>query len=299
MPIVDRLRKVVELHGGNATGVMTIEQGVKRLESLDFGGSSGVITDGMYKHHEFTGSESIFGASDILYIGKSAFFWATLASGVSAFTLSLPSCEAIGAEAFLHCTAFSEVEAPNCTYIGQNAFQGASNLETVSFPEVLVIDEYAFTACNSLTSLSFPKAEYIGREAFEGTGFLGDASTCLFPKCKIIGSKAFADCRSLSAICFSKVDYVGVSAFAQCIKLAQVTFTDNVGFIDESAFTSCLSLFSLTLGGSSVCKLVSPSVFYNTSIFSGSGRIYVPSSLVSVYKTAPHWSAFYSRFIGF
>lgn len=298
MPIVDRLRKVVELHGGNTTGVMTIEQGIKRLESLDFGGSGGVITDEMYKNHEFTGSEPIFGASDILYIGKSAFFWATLASGVSAFTLSLPSCEAIGAEAFLHCAAFSEVEAPNCTYIGQNAFQGASNLETVSFPEVLVIDENAFANC-PLTSLSFPKAEYIGTYAFAGTKVLGDASTSLFPKCKIIGSKAFFQCPSLSAMSFSKVDYVGVSAFAQCIKLAQVTFMDGVTFIDNSAFASCPLLSSLKLGGSSVCKLAGPSVFEGTHFWSGSGYFYVPSSLLTDYKTAPHWSAFSTRFSGF
>ena len=291
MPIVDRLRKVVELHGGNATGVMTIEQGVKRLESLDFGDGSGAITDELYKNHEFTGSESIFSASDILYVGNNAFAYATLASGVSALTLNLPGCEAIGVEAFKRCSAFSKVTAEDCKYIGESAFWNC-NVQTVSFPEAVIIGKEAFFNCLNIVSLAFPKVEYIADRAFDNCkSFLG-SSSCLFPKLSMIGSQAFFHCDNMSMLILSSVNYISPYAVGMCSNLTVVNFLGDVRYIDDNAFAGNPKLSSVFFFGNSVVCRLGKSIFQQTPIASGSGFIYVPPRLFNEYVTSPDWAPY-------
>ena len=52
------------------------------------------------------------------------------------------------------------------------------------------------------------------------------------------------------------------------------------------------SLLSITIGYSGICSLNNISAFEYTQITSSTGDIYVPASLVNVYKSAKNWSYF-------
>ena len=92
-----------------------------------------------------------------------------------------------------------------------------------------------------------------------------------FPACTSIGDNAFCSCSSLTTANFPVCTY-----------------------IDYYAFRYCNSLTNLTLETSTVCSLVHSNAFTEMPINSGTGYIYVPSSLVASYKTATNWT-YYSN----
>ena len=69
--------------------------------------------------------------------------------------------------------------------------------------------------------------------------------------------------------------------------------------IGSYAFRNCNKLTSIYLLASSVCTLYNSSVFYIAGITSTQGSIFVPSSLVTSYKTATNWTYFSNRIFGY
>ena len=152
------------------------------------------------------------------------------------------------------------------TKIGKYAFCQCVNLSKVDCPNVSEIYDYAFYSCTSLTSVSFPVATNI-REY------------------------AFVYCSSLTSVSFPVATNIGREAFYGCTSLTSVSFpvATNIG---REAFAYCSSLTTVILAGSSVCSMSHSNVFTSTPIASGTGYIYVPSSLVASYQAATNWSYF-------
>ena len=171
--------------------------------------------------------------------------------------------------AFNHCTSLTQVSLPACISIGKMVFDTCISLTQISLPVCLYIGDYAFTDCRSLTQISLPVCSYIDDGAFTNCSSLTQVS---LPVCSHIGNYVFQICSSLSQVSLPVCSYIGYSAFVNC---------------------SLLNI--ITLGWSSVCDILESQVFNNTGITSSTGSIFVPSSLVSSYKSATYWSYFSDR----
>ena len=93
----------------------------------------------------------------------------------------------------------------------------------------------------------------------------------------------------------NRVTKVGPYAFYKCTNLVSLEFA-NVTNIDGNAFNGCSKLETLILRSSTVCTLAATSAFTSTKIASGTGYIYVPSSLLADYQSATNWSTYASGF---
>ena len=176
----------------------------------------------------------------------------------------------------------------SASFVVSSAFDGNKTIQTVNLPYATIVRNYAFRSCTSLTQVNLPMCSYISGGAFQNCISLTQIS---LPMCSYIGNNAFNFCKSLSQVSIPMCSYIGNNAFSQCFVLAQVNLP-MCSYIGSSAFRNCISLSIITIGYSSVCRLNASSTFYNTPIASGTGSIYVPTSLVDSYKSAKNWSYF-------
>lgn len=236
----------------------------------------------------------------------------------------------VASYAFWGYGALQEVSLPNVTTVYSYAFSGCTSLISVSLPKVVSINnsfesavgnkiQYAylpkctnyFPVGNSMISLTlgtsicdnitykgalkyvnFPNATTIEGECFYNARSLISAS---FPNVTSVGTNAFNQCILLSNIYLPKANYIGDSSFQSCSKLAQLSI--SASYIGNMAFFSCTNLSKLTLTYPSVCRLGNypTGIFIGTKIYSGTGSIYVPASLLASYKNDYNWSYFSSR----
>lgn len=202
----------------------------------------------------------------------------------------------VGYRAFRSCFNLSLISLPNCEYIEGPAFEMCSALQTVSMPKCSNIGYYAFYNCKSLTQVSFPECITIGRNAFLQCSSLSQVS---FPKCTSIGSVTFGYCFSLTQVSFPECTSIESVAFGYCYSLTQVSIP-KCTYIGSGAFSSCSALTSLYLNQvTTVTTLVNSDAFnYSPLSAGGNGTIYVPSSLVTAFKTATNWSYVSDRIVG-
>ena len=224
---------------------------------------------------------------------------ATFFSCPSLTTVSLPVCTIINSQIFQNCDALKTVYSPQVLKVGQSAFKNCRNLSVISLPKCSVLGNGAFyytdvykhrplsiyiPVCESygnhcfdgrnlyIEDMDFTSCTYIGDYAFiEALGYI--SSTIDFPNCSYIGSYAFHNC-ALRLITLSNISYIGDMAFA----LHQEYISMPIRYV--YIFTSSVC----TLGGSMVFSTLSNGTWRNGA------TIYVPSSLVNEYKTAPYWS---------
>lgn len=93
------------------------------------------------------------------------------------------------------------------------------------------------------------------------------------------------------------LNYLRPYCFAGCTNLIEARF-NSLTCIYNHAFEGCTQLSGLILPGNFV-KLSNVNAFKNTLIESGSGRIYVKSSLLSTYKADSVWKTFSSQLVAF
>lgn len=262
------------------------------------------------------------------YIGKSAFYacrslygtYKTVTDGHG--YLYLPRCQKIDNDAFRFVYSTNILDAPVCSYIGASAFM-STHMVAMSLPECKYIGSYAFKSCNvghtgryvfnsmgvslpvcsyigsyafqvnsDLKSVSLPKCSYVGSSAFESTPI----RYLYLPVCSYIGSNAFVhytwnDIYKSSTINYlnlPKCKYIGANAF-----FGHRDMTDLIlpvcSYIGSSAFSWCVYLSNITVGSTSVCRLLNHTFNPRPDL-----AITVPSSLVSAYKVASWWSDYYS-----
>jgi hypothetical protein len=118
-----------------------------------------------------------------------------------------------------------------------------------------------------------------------------DITEVNLPECKYIGRNAFRDCTSLSQVSLPECVTFSYYALQNC-SLSQITLP-NCKFLGNAALEGN-PLTKITLNYSSVCTL-DAMVFFRTPIASGTGSIYVPTSLVDAYKSANNWSVYASQ----
>ena len=154
----------------------------------------------------------------------------------------------------------------SASFVASSAFRGNQNIQTVNLPYATTVGNSAFQSCSSLSQVDLPMCSYIG-------------------------SYAFYRCSSLSQISLPVCSYIDDTALGACSSLSKISLP-VCSYIESYAFGACSSLNIITIGYSSVCNLPSSNIFINTQITSSTGSIYVPTSLVDAYKSAPNWSYF-------
>lgn len=128
-------------------------------------------------------------------------------------SLILPEATSIGYNAFINCTALTNVSAPEATQIWNDAFAHCYALTTLSLPLAKTIEGRAFISCGNLTSVELPAATEIGEGAFYGCKALKSVS---LPEATTIGDNAFQYCDALTSLTFgSVIESVGTDAFTE------------------------------------------------------------------------------------
>ena len=193
----------------------------------------------------------------------------TFKNCVNLHTVFLPNCTIIENSgtwggAFINCFGLSQIVAPNLTSVGNEVFEDCSSISEINLSEVTYIGSQAFFDCINLRSINIPKCLNISGYAFARCYLLSQIS---LPECNTISDNAFYFCSNLTHLELPMCSYLGYQVFYACSSLSRVT-----------------------LGYSSVVKLKSSNAFSYTSAL-----IYVPSSLVSAYKSASEWSYFSNR----
>ena len=200
----------------------------------------------------------------------------SLPSGIT----SIPYC------AFDGCLSLALTSLPDSmTSVAGYGFQDCHSLALTSLPSSMTtINVYAFARCNSLTSISCDGAiTMLGGGAFNGNATYPMALTSAsFPNMAITGT----------------ISYVfGSTTAANACQLLEFCDIGKTAGIGASAFANCYALETLVLRKTaSVCTLSATSAFTNTPLGSGGtgGTVYVPSALISSYKTATNWSTLYN-----
>lgn len=175
------------------------------------------------------------------------------------------------------------------------AFFWCSSLNSVAFENVVSIGYSAFQKCTSLTYISFPNLEYISNFAFQYTKLV----SLIGPKLKGLAG-TFSSMSTLMYVDLPLISVLGYSEFQQCSLLSVAKFS-ALSYISPHAFRLCSNLMSVyLLNESRVCQIAQSNVFLNTPIadssYTGSfGSIYVPSALLSSYKTYIGWEYYSDR----
>lgn len=227
------------------------------------------------------------------------------------------SCASISGYAFTACTKLSDINFPNVTRIETYAFSGCSSLTTISFPKLTSTGLAAFDRCSYVTTLSLPSMTTIGGYTFRSCYRLQSAS---LSKCTVIGSYAFQSCSALSQVNIPSATSIGSQAFNSCSSLTEVSFP-NCSSVYSSAFLNCTNLTQAYFGkgktfgtncfsgcsklesliiASTAVATFGTGMLTNTAISKSTylgrwGSIFVPSTLVSSYKTATGWTTFSAR----
>lgn len=209
-----------------------------------------------------------------------------------AFTKIETNAYSIGSLAFNNCSSLSILSLSECRYIGVSAFRNLPSL-TLTLPKCSCLDDSAFRigvswssrisgcvfSCSSYGSYcflgrylmedpDFTNCTYVGDQAFYGAiGMRTDYPIYDFPNCSYIGNGAFHGC-GMVRVKLSKVTHIGQMAF----------FYDDSWDVNP---TRHIYIYTST-----VCEFYDAtfSCVRSESWYTG-WDIYVPSSLVTAYKT--------------
>ena len=163
----------------------------------------------------------------------------------------------IGDYAFEYCGSLTSITIPNSvTSIGDYAFSGCSGLKSVAIPDsVTNIGDYVFYNCSSLTSVTIHNSiTSIGDYAFSGCSSL--TSITIPDSVTSIGSSAFDGCpieiATLPTLAISRIpktklktviitsgNSIDDSAFSNCSSLTSITISDSLTSIGSNAFDGC------------------------------------------------------------
>lgn len=176
----------------------------------------------------------------------------------------------VGAHAFRDCKSLKKASFPNCESIGTYAFSGCTNLTEAVYPNCTDAEMYTFYGASNLVTVDFPK--------------LSRAKSFLFRKCNAIQTLNLPSAETIDG-----------NALQDMNELAKVDLLCATS-IGANAFYSCENLVSLILRSATVATLGNSNAFTRTAVASGSGYIYVPSSLVDSYKSATNWTTYADQF---
>ena len=142
-----------------------------------------------------------------------------------------------------------------------------------------------------ITKYSNPTLTTLGSYAFSGT----KVTSLSLPAVTTIGAYAFYKCTTLQNLTLPSLTEVPINGFREYDGLVKVDLP-SITKIGANGFYKCTSLETLILRSSTVCTLVAGTVFTASKIESGTGYIYVPSTLVDSYKSASNWTKYEAQF---
>ena len=200
-------------------------------------------------------------------------------------------------EAFAGTAIPSLIGSTRLSYIDVNAFENCSKLSKVSLPGIQTIDNGAFANCTILSNVNIQTCTKLGNSVFANCSLLTNIS---LPNVTDMGSGPFQK-TGITSLNLPKLVTTKKSQFLLNRNLTTLKLA-ICSYINEDAFYACPLLTYLYLGSTSVVKLYSTTLYGVSAIFDGTliwdnnvARIYVPTSLVSKYRTADGWSVLYSR----
>ena len=159
----------------------------------------------------------------------------------------------------------TEFKNSNITALRKYALAYMPYLKTVELPNLKTLDSYSFGSCPNLRNLYLP-----------------NIST--------LGSNCFQNCTSLIEMVFTTTITTALSCFSSCTKLKKVDFANLSSSIATKMFQGCSAFDTLIIRKTaSVVALTNVHAFTGTLVESGTGYVYVPSTLVESYKTATNW----------
>lgn len=207
----------------------------------------------------------------------------------------------------------TEFEEDGVTTMRSYAFYRNDAIESVGLPALKTVSQYAFSGCTSLNNVGVQYVETIDTRGFENCKSLSSIGCDSLTR---INTYAFSGCSSLNSIDTSKVTAIGDYAFQDsgigkielplCTSLGTYTGSgQRMSIIDISKnitiagnkFNNANGLVHLILRSDTLCSLSASSAFTNTPIAKGVGWIYVPTDLVSTYKTATNWSTYADQIV--
>lgn len=246
-------------------------------------------------------------------VSNNAFFMCSKLTNVN-----LPVCEVLSTAAFMSCPSLSEISLPRLKSAGQSIFANCKSLATAYLPvfndsrassvfasctslsqaympKVNSVPDYCFSGCTNLVDVNVQNCISVGQQAFRACSLL---ESIYAPYCYSANINAFYNCYKLSDVKFGLFGTVPSSCFAFCSSLKSFMFYARCS---NGAFSGCNSLESVfVINASKSAASLGTSVFVNTPMSNSSylgyyGSIYVPSSVVSVYKSATNWTAYSNR----
>ena len=231
-------------------------------------------------------------------------------------TVSLPaSLNALPTYCFDGCSSLKTVTLPTgITSIPDYAFRNCTVLETISIPSTIKsVGQYAFSGCAVLLGIDLPSGiQTIGNYAFRDCKAIESVE---FPATLTsIGQYAFSSCSSLTSVVLpEEITSIPAGCFQNCTELTTITWPSSaLTTIDKNAFSGCLfkdNGYALripasvtSIGGNAFGELrhlILPSttpisISYN-SFTVGFTVLYVPDSMVEMYKVRTNWSIYADR----
>ena len=305
------------LSGVSFSNIKSIEesafQGCSSLSgSLSF--STSEISIKPYAFADCEGISSISIGAGVTEIGVCAFKNTGLAFNVDASNPNFSSEDGVLFNAdktyLIQFPAMKDgsYSVPNgVTTIGTYSFSGCKYMTTISFPSTVnMIEDYAFSGCTGLSG-NFPISSglsMMGLYVFDGcigiTGFsiasennnFRSENGALIDK-NLLTLKRCVLSKSGSFVIPDDVWFIDNSAFSSCESMTSVTIPATVLSIGQRAFYGCKALTEINaLATEPVDLTYSPTAFEEVSL--SQCTLYVPVGSLSKYRTANVWKDFYS-----
>lgn len=182
------------------------------------------------------------------------------------------------------------------TGIEEFLFDGITSFESDkaigSAQGVYQVRPYAFYSSTLLERVSCPNAVYFPVSCFEGCTALKDVN---LPSMTTVSASLFANCSALEEVEIPLVLAIAAKLFNNCTSLKKVD-SSAAASIASSAFNNCSALEALILRNTTMATLANVNAFTGSAVASGTGYIYVPSSLIDSYKSATNWSTYSAQF---
>ncbi len=143
---------------------------------------------------------------------------------------------------------------------------------------------------NTLTDLEEDGITALRTYALRGRTALRSVN---FPNLKTINTYGMSYCTGLTSVEIPAVTSIGLNAFDGDTGLTAIDLTGSSAVtIAGGVFNGCTNLTHLVIRSTTKSTLSATSALTGTKIALGDGGIYVPSSLLSSYKSASNWSSF-------
>lgn len=191
--------------------------------------------------------------------------------------------------------SITSIECDSITEVRSNCFsQCGSKLVSINFKNVTTLNPNAFNSCSYLTNVNIPKIDKLGSNCFNGCGKITNLDLSTLTQ---IETKALAG-TSITQLILPNITSIQTQSFMNMLKVTKIDIGSNFeSSLNAWAFANCIALETLILRHTgTINKLDYPdeskSPFYGSSIVKGTGYVYVPKALLTLYKANSMWEPY-------